>query len=129
MVSKNLQDLSLEQLTGVVSAYPWFGGAREELCRRMAIVGGWTREQFAREALYVADRGAIGRLALSAEEVNYADTVDTDIADNFGTEELAKIFAQQGFPQEAKRIYSRLVLEFPEKSAYFAALIEKLEKS
>mgnify|MGYP007133726097 CR=1 FL=1 len=63
---KTLQDLSLEELTGVVNVYPWFGGARLELCRRMATVGGWTREQFAREALYVSDRAEIGRLALTA---------------------------------------------------------------
>ena len=181
--NKTLQDLSLDELTGVVNIYPWYGGARLELCRRMATVGGWTREQFAREALYVADRAKIGKLALSAPaepkaqeqtasmisptrkvhvvggdyfsqadydsarrsgdpvvkkstepvissevEKSHKPDATSDIADRFCTEALAEIFAEQGFTQEALRIYSRLVLEFPEKSAYFAALIEKLEK-
>ncbi len=50
----------------------------------------------------------------------------SDMADRFATETLARIFAEQGRTEEARRIYSRLVLDFPEKSAYFAALIDKL---
>ena len=50
-----------------------------------------------------------------------------DIADRFATETLARIFAEQGRTEEARRIYSRLVLDIPEKSAYFAALIDKLD--
>ena len=53
-------------------------------------------------------------------------TVDMD--DFFCTETLAQIFADQGRNVEAKRIYSKLLLKFPEKSAYFATLIEKLEQ-
>ena len=50
----------------------------------------------------------------------------TDIADRFATETLAAIFAEQGYVDEARRIYSRLILDIPEKSAYFASLIDKL---
>ena len=50
----------------------------------------------------------------------------TDIADRFATETLARIFVEQGRNEEAKRIYSRLVLDIPEKSAYFATLIDEL---
>ena len=46
----------------------------------------------------------------------------------FCTETLAAIYADQGYFAEAKKIYSRLILRFPEKSAYFASLIEKLDK-
>jgi len=49
-----------------------------------------------------------------------------DIADRYATETLAAIFAEQGCYEEARRIYSRLILEYPEKSAYFASLIDKL---
>ena len=38
---------------------------------------------------------------------------------------LAQIYAEQGYYDQAKRIYSRLLLKNPEKNAYFAALIEK----
>lgn len=51
----------------------------------------------------------------------------SDMADRFATETLARIFAEQGRTEEARRIYSRLVLEIPEKSAYFASLIDNLE--
>ena len=57
-----------------------------------------------------------------------ADNSSSDIADRFATETLARIFAEQGRPDEARRIYSRLVLDIPEKSAYFATLIDKLEE-
>ena len=51
----------------------------------------------------------------------------SDIADRYATETLAEIFAEQGCYEEARRIYSRLLLDNPEKSAYFAALIDKLK--
>jgi len=51
----------------------------------------------------------------------------SEIADRFATETLARIFAEQGRPEEARRIYSRLVLDIPEKSAYFASLIDELD--
>ena len=51
----------------------------------------------------------------------------TDIADRFATETLARIFVEQGRPDQARRIYSRLILDFPEKSAYFASLIDNLD--
>ena len=46
----------------------------------------------------------------------------------FCTETLGRIYAEQGYFDEAKKIYSRLMLRYPEKSAYFASLIEKLDK-
>ena len=46
--------------------------------------------------------------------------------ENYFTETLARIYAEQGYCQQAKEIYSKLILAYPEKNAYFAALIEKL---
>jgi tetratricopeptide (TPR) repeat protein len=45
----------------------------------------------------------------------------------FCTETLGRIYAEQGYFDEAKKIYSRLMLRYPEKSAYFASLILKLD--
>ena len=42
------------------------------------------------------------------------------------TETLAQIYAEQGHFEQAKNIYSKLILRYPEKNAYFAALIGKL---
>ena len=45
----------------------------------------------------------------------------------FYTETLAQIYADQGYCDRARDIYSKLILAYPEKNAYFAALIEKLD--
>lgn len=46
----------------------------------------------------------------------------------FYTETLAKIYAQQGYFDRAKEVYTKLILLYPEKSAYFASLIENLKQ-
>ena len=180
----DLKALNLDELSGVVNLYPWFAAARMELCRRMFAMGenAWSTEEFAAQALYVADRGKFSDLVRGKRQVNCQDkdaetlksapetrqvhvvggdyfsqaqydqvreggdgifsrmaihaspeTViaveeDTRIEDRFATETLARIFVEQGRFEEARRIYSRLVLEIPEKSAYFASLIEKLNQ-
>ena len=189
----DLHTLTLDELVGVVNLYPWYGAARVELCSRMSEVGGddWGLEQFAGEALFVADRSKIAAFLHRGRKGDYSDkdvqallssymepapeetsaaehqvrVVGGDyfsqsqydnvrkgddniftrfaaksrpegspdeeagsvIADRFATETLARIFAEQGRPEEARRIYSRLVLDIPEKSAYFASLIDELD--
>lgn len=54
---------------------------------------------------------------------------DAEIHDEFFyTETLAQIYVEQGYYDIAIRIYSKLLLAYPEKNAYFATLIEKLKK-
>jgi hypothetical protein len=47
--------------------------------------------------------------------------------DNFVTETLAKVYARQGNHQKAIKAYENLILKYPEKTAYFAALIKELK--
>ncbi len=49
--------------------------------------------------------------------------------DEIVSETLANIFAAQGDIQRAMKVYKKLGLLNPEKSAYFAALIKKLENT
>ena len=176
----NLKKLNLEELSGVVSIYPWFSCARLELCRRMAALGeeAWEAEKYAQQALYVPYRSkiyeimkgrkekkvalspvkapkqvyVIGGDYFSAEqyaqakkaednifsafiskalesEVDYAK-IEEDPAstEDFCTEELAKVYLEQGYKDKAKQIYSKLSLLIQEKSIYFADLIEKIDK-
>jgi len=154
----------------------------------MAKMEGWGKDQFAREALYVANRGILAQLvrtsadcadkdvtallasymeasapeqehqvhvvggdyfsqsqydrvkkdgdnifsrfaAAARPESSSQDGSSEDIADRFATETLARIFAEQGQYDQARRIYSRLVLDIPEKSAYFVSLIDELEQN
>jgi hypothetical protein len=188
----NIHTLNLDELVGVVNLYPWYSGARLELCRRMSQMGDtWDEDQYAPEALYLPDRGLLVKLLKHSRQADYSDkdvqellasylepaTTETaqpahqvhvvggdyfsqaqydnvkkgtdnifsrfatqvrseaptqaedssPVAERFATETLARIFVEQGRPEEAKRIYSRLILDFPEKSAYFASLIDSLE--
>ena len=57
------------------------------------------------------------------------DLTDTGFFDeDFYTETLGKIYAEQGFSQRALEVYEKLILLYPEKSAYFAAPIEEIKK-
>ena len=56
------------------------------------------------------------------------ETENDDILLHFCTETLAQIYIEQGYYAQAREIYSKLSLRYPEKNAYFAAQIEKLDK-
>ena len=214
----------MDELTGVINRYPWFGAARKELCVRMSKVGGseWGKAQYSDAAMYVASRTLISDIVRSLAKDDYSDKdvehlikeyinpeahrqkeslrqalgpstsvtePSTSVAEpveapqpapvpytrtvrvaggdffsaeqyasvrkeednvfsnfksdrydepdgrqwedpegGFCTETLAAIYADQGYFVEAKKIYSRLILRYPEKSAYFASLIEKLQQ-
>ena len=62
------------------------------------------------------------------EEVTKVATESVSFKQDMMTETLARIYHKQGKTDKALEIYNTLRLKFPEKSAYFAALIAKIEK-
>ena len=188
----DLRKLTLDELMGVVNLYPWFGGARKELCMRMRTMGdAWDKSQYADAAMYVGAREKISEIVRSGTVANWEDAdvekliksyisetqpeenttqrkvyagvgdyfsqedydqvrssqdnvfsryaakarkdkveKSEDVAGDLGfyTETLAQIYAEQGYYEQAKRIYSKLILAYPEKSAYFASLIQKIDE-
>lgn len=189
MVGKiNLDSLTVEELGGIVSLYPWYGGAHAELCRRMAAMSDdvWRESQFGISALHIPDRRGLFEMVRKKNDCSDAevqalvkryfeeglnemssdyrgvgdyfpisaysevrksednifgdfargyDSVDTEEMDlsesercDFYTETLAQVYLEQGYPEKAKEIYAQLILRYPEKSSYFAGLIDKTDK-
>lgn len=190
----DIHDITLEELSGVISLYPWYGGARMELCRRMAEAGVLSGRAVAETALHLCDRTRVTSLLRTGHAVDYTDRgtrqmveaflpdaspekpatrvvvvggdyfsqdqyegirkegdgvfsrfavrtdgegdapVPADVPDtapndeDFCTETLAGIYLEQGYTQEAVDIYSRLSLRYPEKSIYFATLIDEINR-
>ena len=184
----DIHKLTLEELSGVIGLYPWYGGARMELCRRISGLGALSESQIAETALHLGERSILAGLLRSGRAVDCSDRdarrlVDAFIpkeepeeprrrvyvaggdffsqeqyegarrdadnlfprfsaqaagsepaegpgadTDGFCTETLAQIYLEQGYRQEALDIYSKLSLRYPEKSVYFAALIEEINK-
>lgn len=48
-------------------------------------------------------------------------------APEFYTETLARIYTEQGYYEEAINVYAKLILLYPEKSTYFALLVNEIK--
>lgn len=101
--------------------------APAEAARRIFVVGGdyFSSSQY-KEVRHDDDNIFSGFATSEREDV--PSEMPEEVFD-FCTETLAEIYAEQGYLDEAKQIYSKLSLRYPEKSVYFAALIEKLDKN
>ena len=76
-----------------------------------------------------SDDNVFSRYAAKARKEK-PEQSSTDVVEDIGfyTETLAQIYAEQGYYSQAKKIYSKLILAYPEKSAYFATLIQKIDE-
>ena len=70
----DIHHINLDELVGVVNLYPWYSGARLELCRRMARMGdAWDEDQYAPEALYLPRRSILVSLLKRSRQADYSD--------------------------------------------------------
>ncbi len=79
-------------------------------------------------AKFIANKPKPGEIKLESfdpEEKSLA----SDSAENIPvSESLARVYISQNEVEMAEEVYQKLILKFPEKSAYFADLIQKLNK-
>lgn len=139
------------QLEALVGQYGWCMPLRVLLARRRGAPDRRTRivatarplpygcEQVDREALCrLLPEDLIDRFLregghrIVADEQGQAEEIRTEAEiggeDDLVTEELAEIYAAQGLCGEAIAIYRKLSLLNPEKSVYFASLIDKIKE-
>ena len=96
--------------------------------RKVFVVGGDYFSQEAYDKVRRSDDHVFSRYAAKAKVERPASVSSEPIAFDMYTETLAQIYADQGYFEQAKEIYSKLILAYPEKNTYFAALIQKLEE-
>lgn len=182
----DIHKFNIEELSGVVELYPWYAGARMELCKRMAAMGALSEAQLAQTAIHLGSRSLLAELIkqgksqdcsdkdaqklsetyigkssreekriyvvggdyFSQNEYNEVRKSDDSIFakfaskakteginsekpeefNDFCTETLAKIYLEQDYAEQAIEIYSKLSLRYPEKSIYFASLIDEIKQ-
>ena len=96
--------------------------------RKVIVVGGDYFSQEAYDKVRRSDDNVFSRYAAKAKSKRPAEGADSPVSFDIYTETLAQIYAEQGYFEQAKEIYSKLILAYPEKNAYFAALIQKIDE-
>ena len=122
-------DCSDKDLQQLLASYMEPSAASSQEERPVHVVGGDYFSQAQYDNVRHSEDNIFTRFARKTRPDGRADDAESsEMADRFATETLARIFREQGRLEEARRIYSRLILEIPEKSAYFASLIDNLDK-
>ena len=80
----DIRKLTLEELVGVVSIYPWYSGARRELCARMSRMGeeALSDRQFADAALHMPSRRILADIVRRSMQQDWTDAEVEDIKEH-----------------------------------------------
>ncbi|MCI2081869.1 MAG: hypothetical protein LKK19_00600 [Bacteroidales bacterium] len=90
------------------------------------LVGG---DYFSKSELDKAEKEADGKSYYERFHDNSKEVPENGSVEQVCTETLAEIYAKQALTNQAIDVYSKLILLYPEKSSYFAALIEDLKQT
>ncbi len=96
--------------------------------RKVYVVGGDYFSQAEYDKVRDSSDNVFSRYAAKARQEKSYEGVAEDEDFDIYTETLAQIYVEQGYYDQAKSIYSKLILAYPEKSAYFATLIQKINE-
>jgi len=109
---------------------------------RFVLAGGdyFSREEFSQIDLdrskpvdnFIVEKPSLLRASPNFKEHQSVPEAEIDTAElfddsSFYTETLAKIYLDQGFYKRALDVYAKLILLYPEKSAYFATLVKEIK--
>ena len=109
---------------------------------RFVLAGGdyFSREEFSHIDLdrskpldnFIVEKPSLLRASPNFKEHHSVPEAEIDTAElfddsSFYTETLAKIYLDQGFYKRALDVYAKLILLYPEKSAYFATLVKEIK--
>jgi len=83
---------------------------------------------------FIAEKPSLLRSAMSGKSIKPVPEEELEDDQNFEdasfyTETLASIYVEQGFYKRALDVYAKLILLFPEKSAYFATLVKEIKNN
>ena len=103
-------------------------GLSEKQAKQIFVVGGDYFSPSQYSVVRKSDDNIFSSFATKARQDGYVEP-EGGSSEEFCTETLAQIYLEQGYLAEAKKIYSKLSLRYPEKSVYFATLIDEIDKN
>lgn len=126
-------EVPAEEVKAPIEIKPAEVKAPAEIKKEIRIIGGdyFGREDF--DSLKEDGLTTIERFHTIPKTAEITSEIELDADDDFTDEEyytetLAKVYANQGYYQKASEVYEKLILLYPEKSSYFAALKEDIKK-
>lgn len=132
-----LEEKTVGQLKATVDEYPWFTAARAAYIDKVSGESVDSESLLATmkpHALFLPSLSDFLKIHADrchespSPATESSSTGEMELSPAFCTETLARIYEKQQLFDKAIAIYEKLILVYPEKSAYFASLIDELKE-